>query len=160
MAAVRVAFFDIGGTLVRSRTDGTQIMVEGALRVVETFREKGVLTGLISNTGTLTMEQLVELLPTEFDFSLFEPTLTVLSSDPEVGVAKPDAAIFALAYARATLLAAVVKPSECFFFGEDPIEVLAAQAVGLIGVRVVTDDGGTELSSLLGNLEKSGFGTE
>ena len=158
MNSIRVAFFDIGETLVRSRTGNPPELVNGAFEMVKELRARGIRTGIISNTGDLTREQLVDFLPDGFDFDLFEPSITILSSDPEIGVEKPSSAIFALAYSRATRLISALSPSECLFCGENLVETLAAQAAGFLGLRVLLDaDGNTEISSLLSVLDKAGI---
>ena len=65
---VHVVFFDLGDTLVTS----SQGWVTGAQGVLSTLRTKGVRLGVISNPGTLSRTQLLQLLPSDFDMKVLE----------------------------------------------------------------------------------------
>ncbi len=117
-------FFDIGGTLVASGQ-----WVEGAEAALAELGARDIPVGVISNTDNLTRDEVLDLLPGDFDFDRFEPDLVVLSS--EVQIAKPDPRIFALAVERAGVV-----PSRCLFCGEDLAETVVAQQVGLHAIRL------------------------
>jgi FMN phosphatase YigB (HAD superfamily) len=123
---IGAVFFDLGDTLVDSRRG----WIPGAKSVINDLRARHVRLGVISNTGDRTRDQLNEALPADFDWTVFDPTLVVLSS--EVGVAKPDPEIFKKAVAASGLEA-----GGCLFCTEDLFDVLAAQSVGLVAARVV-----------------------
>lgn len=117
-------FFDIGNTLVSGKQ-----WVNGAEAALEKLSANGIAMGVISNTGDLTRDQLLDLLPKDFDLNRFKPELVLLSS--EVEIEKPDARIFALAVKRAG-----VPPARCLFCGEDLTETVVAQQVGLHAIRL------------------------
>lgn len=121
-------FFDLGSTLVSPERQ----WIEGARNALEQLRSRSIPVGVISNTGSLTRDQVLDLLPDGFDFDGFEPELVLLSS--EVGIEKPDPRIFALAVERA-----ITEPSRCLFCGEDLAETVAAQKVGLHAIRLASD---------------------
>ena len=122
-------FFDIGSTLVSA-----EHWVEGAAAALAKLGARGIPMGVISNTGNLTRDQVLDLLPADFDFNRFEPELVLLSS--EVQIEKPDPRIFSLAAKRAG-----VKPSRCLFCGEDLTETMVAQQVGLHAIRLGANTG-------------------
>jgi putative hydrolase of the HAD superfamily len=122
----RVIFFDLGDTLV---VPDDRSWVPGARDTLANLHSRGVRLGVISNTGDWSRDQLAQHLPVDFDWSLFEPRLVILSS--EVGVEKPSPQIFQLA-----VEAAAVPAAECLFCSDDPRETLAAQRVGVLGARV------------------------
>lgn len=124
--STKVVFFDLGNTLVISGT--TQWNPPGKA-VLTALKHAGVRLGVITNTGDLTRIKLKQLLPPDFDFNLFEPNLILLSS--EVGIEKPNLAIFELAISRSGISA-----SECLYCSEDFQETLAAQRAGMIGARI------------------------
>ena len=121
---VKAVFFDLGETLV---TRNRQWVV-GAKDTLARLRAEGVRLGVISNTDTLERAELLDLLPPDFDFGLFEDALVILSS--EVGVEKPSPAIFELASSKAGLPALA-----CLFCTEDLPHTLAAQATGMRAAR-------------------------
>jgi FMN phosphatase YigB (HAD superfamily) len=135
---IDVVFFDLGNTLVT----GQRKWVPGAKDAVETLGSAGVRLGVISNTGQLTRQQVIELLPTDFDMDIFEDELIILSK--EVGVEKPAAQIFGIAVDRAE-----VGPQSIIFCGESLSEVLAAQCIGIFGLQaaVSSDTSGTVVRS-------------
>src|SRR5262249_35722209 len=96
-----VIFFDIGMTLVAKDTTK---WTPGAKALLAELSAANLRLGIISNTGNLTRAQLTALLPPDFDFNTFEPDLVLLSS--EVGIEKPDLAIFRKAIERAQVPAA------------------------------------------------------
>lgn len=122
---VKAVFFDLGDTLVISG----QGWNAGAPGVLAQLRKLKLRLGLISNTGDLNREELLPLLPPDFDFAMFEPALIILSS--EVKVQKPNPEIF-----RKAIKAAKLQPNECLYCGEDFAESLAAQKVGMRVGRV------------------------
>lgn len=123
---IRVVFFDLGETLILT---STRSWVPGARETLADLRARGLRLGVISNTGALQREQLAELLPPDFDWGKFEPGLVVLSS--EVGIEKPDPAIFNVAATASGGLA-----SACAFCTESQIDALVAQRVGFLAARV------------------------
>lgn len=114
-----VIFFDLGDTLVFGRD-----WVYGARQTLTRVGEAGFRLGLISNTGDWDRDRVLDELPIDFELEIFEENLVVFSS--EVGVAKPDPAIFELAVERAG-----VPASRCLFCSEDALHGLAAQHAGL-----------------------------
>lgn len=126
MADIEVVFFDIGDTLA---VVSTREWVPGAKSALAALASKGLRLGLLSNTGPLTRDQVTDLLPTDFDWSVFEPDLVLLSS--EVGHEKPKLPIYLVALARAG-----VAPDRCCFVGERLEENLAAQRVGMRSMRL------------------------
>ena len=126
--SIKVVFFDLGDTLVTGKT-GRKKWIPGAVGVLEGLRNKGVRVGIVSNTADFTREQLLEILPEDFSFDLFEAELVVLSS--EVNVTKPDPAIFRKAIERTGAV-----PGEALFVGENLVETLAAQGIGMRAARV------------------------
>ncbi len=118
-------FFDIGDTLVSNGR-----WLDGAKRNLDSLANSGIAVGIISNTGTLTREQLKrDHLPADFDFGAFEAALIVLSS--EFGSDKSTPAIFLHAIEQSQRQA-----SECIFAGENLLENWMAQSVGMRSARV------------------------
>src|SRR5262245_33446034 len=107
--AIAVIFFDLGETLVtRPRK-----WLPDAKALLDGVRQQGFRLGIISNTGDLTTRaQILDLLPTDFDLTRFEPVLTLFSS--EVGMEKPQKAIFEEAVRRAG-----VPASQCLYCSEN-----------------------------------------
>ena len=141
--SIRAIFFDLGDTLVRAASSSpsgiTFAWVQGAKELIRELRQAGFSLGVVSNTGTLSRSHLLEKLPSDFNFDLFDSHLVLLSS--EVKLEKPDPKIFRLAIHRAqdidnqaTRLS--IDPWNCLFCGEALLEVLAAQRVGMVGARV------------------------
>ena len=117
---IKVAFFDLGGTLVK----GEREWIPGAQDTLSKMWENGIRLGLISNTKDLSRPEIMDLLPRDFDMSLFEDQLVIFSS--EVHIEKPDPKIFQLAINRAN-----VKSSECLFCTEDLAHIVAAKQEGM-----------------------------
>ena len=126
VSPVSVIYFDLGNTLVERGADGPRrVWISGAPQVLERLHDAGFRLGVLSNTGPLTWDEvLTKILPADFDPSLFDPKLIVVSS--AVGVEKPDASIFQVAIARTGLAA-----GEVLFVTETMSHVLAAQASGM-----------------------------
>lgn len=135
LTPVDVVFLDAGDTLVMrkpgSAPDSRFQWAPGARSALNQLRASGVRLGLLSNAPPMPREQLLARLPADFSFDLFEPDLVVISG--EVGVEKPDPAIFALAVQRARAPAA-----ECLFCTEELLHVLAAQETGMRAAWVPT----------------------
>ena len=126
MKTLKVIFFDLGETLV---TKDKQL-ITGVKEMLDALHQKGIRLGIISNTGNLTRAEVVKMLPADFDFSIFEEKLIVLSS--EVGVEKPDLQIFRLALAKTGITA-----EECLFCTEDLVHTLVGQQIGFKTARVL-----------------------
>lgn len=123
---ITVIFFDLGNTLVTS----AQTWLPGAKALLLTLKEQSFRLGILSNTGNMADRQaILNLLPADFDITMFEPALVLFSS--EVGLEKPDKAIFAEANARANLPA-----HQCLYCSEDIVETLVAQHIGMRSIRV------------------------
>ncbi len=120
MAFIKIAFFDLGGTLVGDKRD----WIPGAQDTLSKMRQMGILLGLISNTKDLSRPEILEILPEDFNMGLFENELVIFSS--EVHVEKPDPQIFKLAIKRTG-----VNPSECLFCTEELPHILAAKQEGM-----------------------------
>lgn len=119
--SIKVAFFDLGGTLV---VIGEREWIPGAQDTLSTMWENGIRLGLISNTKDLSRQEILDLLPRDFNINMFENELVIFSS--EVHIEKPDPKIFQLAIKRAN-----VKSSECLFCTEDLTHILAAKQEGM-----------------------------
>jgi HAD superfamily hydrolase (TIGR01549 family) len=142
---IQVVFFDLGKTLVASDTQWNS----SAKAVLSALSQAGVRLGIISNTGDLTRPQLKQRLPADFDFSVFEANLVLLSS--EVGIEKPQIKIFQLAVERAG-----VSASQCVYCSEDMKETLAAQRAGMIGARIYPPPD-SDLGDIVQSFRKSGL---
>jgi len=142
---IKVAFFDLGGTLVGNNKD----WIPGAQGTLTTLSEKQIRLGLISNTGNLLRPAILDLLPGDFDLCIFEEELIIFSS--EVHVAKPDPEIFRLAIQRAS-----VKPTECLFCTEELSHILVAQQERMqtVSVRKSPD---SDIGELIGKLVGRGL---
>ena len=82
--AIHTVFFDLGDTLVTVAPKG---WLPGAKAILTNFKQQGFRFRIISNTGNLSSRQaILSLLPTDFDTSIFESGLVLLSS--EVALAK------------------------------------------------------------------------
>src|SRR5262249_23441719 len=120
---------DLGDTLVTQSTE----WVAGAKATLAAAQNKGIRLGIISNTGNLPRNKVLDLLPGDFDFSDFEAGLVILSS--EVGHEKPAKEIFELAVTKAGN-----DSSDCLYCSESLVETLAAQRVGMRAARVLASD--------------------
>ena len=144
--SVKVVFFDIGDTL----TVASRNWIPGAQSVLSTLHDKGLRLGLISNTDKLTRAELLdEYLPSDFDMTLFESKLVLLSS--EVGIEKPNLKIFQLAIDRAG-----EPPSQCLFCTEDLADSLAAQQVGMRVARLQKPPA-SDLQELIDGMIRAGM---
>jgi len=141
---ITTIFFDLGDTLV----DQSKEWVAGAKTTLAAARSKGIRLGIISNTGNLSRNQVLDLLPADFDFSRFEAGLVILSS--EVGHEKPAKEIFELAVAKAG-----INGSDCLYCSENLIETLAAQHVGMRAARVLASD--ADIKALIPRLIAGGL---
>ena len=144
-AFIKVAFFDLGKTLVGDNKD----WIPGAKDTLAKLVEKHIRLGVISNTGDLSRSKILDLLPKDFDLDIFEENLIIFSS--EVDVEKPDPKIFQLAIQRAN-----VKASECFFCTEERPHVLAAQKEGMRACTVQKPPG-SDIKELVHELTASGL---
>ena len=122
---IKVVFFDIGDTLVHRNE-----WMPGAKEIVQILAASKIRIGLMSNTGNMMRDELVQRLPKDFDFGMFEEGLVLLSS--EVGIEKPSLSIFLLAIQHAK-----VSPWETMFVAETLTETLAAQKAGMHGARIL-----------------------
>jgi len=140
---IRVIFFDLGDTLVRS----PRTWLPGAKALVHSLRQAGFQLGILSNTEGLTTRQaILDILPIDFDLGQFEATLVLFSS--EVGKAKPQKEIFEDAIGRAGIDA-----GQCLYCSEDLVETLVAQHVGMRSIRVQTAPN-SDLASIKDALEE------
>jgi len=122
---IDVVFFDLGDTLVRNG----RAWVPGAKELIAELRSKDVALGVISNTGDLSRDELLELLPEDFSFDVFQPHLVLLSS--EIGYEKPDVRVFLEATRRAG-----GEARTCLFCTENLTHTLAAQQASMYTVRI------------------------
>lgn len=161
--SIRVVFFDLGDTLVRAASTtpaGTQFdWVAGAKDMLQVLGQSGLRLGILSNTGSLTRNQLAARLPSDFNFGLFDETLILLSS--EIGLQKPDARIFRLAINRAQQLPDPARNLQfdawnCLFCGESLSECLVAQRVGMTAARINLRPS-PEISNLANQLRAAGL---
>lgn len=137
---IKVIFFDLGETLVTS----PRKWLPNAKALISSLRPKGFRLGIISNTAGLSNRQaILDILPVDFDLTLFDSTLVLFSS--ELGKEKPHKEIFEEAIIRAS-----VPARECLYCSESIVETLMAQYIGMRSIRVQTSP-----NSDLGNLEAS-----
>jgi putative hydrolase of the HAD superfamily len=103
--------------------------------VFRTLKERGFLLGVISNT----------MYPLRWKTWWLRRAgvarfIDIISSSTEVHAAKPEAAIYLDALARAEM-----EPSEAAFVGHDDDELIGARGVGMVTVAV-RPDGGTPVT--------------
>ena len=142
---IKVAFFDLGETLVGNNKD----WILGAHGTLAKLSEKQIRLGVISNTGDLSRPAILDLLPEDFDLGIFEEQLIIFSS--EVHVAKPDPEIFRLAIQRSG-----VKSTECLFCTEELSHILVAQQAGMQTV-IVRKPPNSDIGELIGMLVGRGL---
>ena len=147
-ASIKVVFFDLGGTLVGNKRD----WIPGAQDTLCKIRHMGIRLGLISNTKDLSRPEILEILPKDFNMSLFENELVIFSS--EVHVEKPDPQIFKLAIKRAD-----VKPSECLFCTEELPHILAATQEGM-QTSLLQKSSNSDIGNLVERLMPAGLFSE
>lgn len=145
---IGVVFFDLGDTLVDSRRE----WIAGAKSVINDLRARHIRLGVISNTGDLSRAQLKEALPADFDWTMFEPGLVILSS--EVKVEKPNPEIFEKAVAKSGRSA-----GNCLFCTEELSHTLAAQSIGMVAARL-TKPPDSDLRALFDHLLGGGSALE
>ena len=160
---IRVIFFDLGDTLVRAKTVSpsgvTFEWVQGAKDLLQKLRQADLQLGVISNTGTLTRSQLLQKMPADFSFDMFDQGLILLSF--EIKIEKPDARIFRLAVNNAQNLPdpatnLQIDPWNCLFCGESLDECLVAQRVAMIAARVQLQPK-PDIGRLANHLKDAGF---
>ncbi len=140
---IQILFFDLGDTLVTA----PKTWLPGAKALLASLSAKAIPLGIISNTtGLPNRAAILNLLPTDFDLGFFDPNLVLFSS--EVGIDKPNKAIFQLAVTRAAKPAAT-----CLYVSENIVETLVAQHAGLRSLRVQVAPN-NDLASLEQNLAK------
>ena len=154
---IKVAFFDIGNTLVTVSPPGRGEWIDGAKQVLDDLLARGVKLGIISNTGNLTRTALLDLLPANFSFDRFEPTLVILSSETDPPTQKPERAIFELALDRAAAVVPGLERGECLFCVEKLSEAIAARAAGLAAARVLIPPENSDIGTLPTVLRDLGF---
>jgi FMN phosphatase YigB (HAD superfamily) len=122
-------FFDVGGTLGRVDAQLKLHLFSSTKSLLKTCGETlGLRIGTISNLPAgMTSAQFKNILEQAGIAPVFDPALIVSSAD--AGVAKPNAAIYAFAAARAG-----VPAGQCLYVGEDPAEVDGAIAAGMAGI--------------------------
>ncbi len=123
--AIKTISFDLGNTLVTN----SKTWFEGAKEVLAALKSKGFRLGIISNTADLARPAILDLLPPDFSLSDFDPQLVLFSS--ELGIAKPDPAVFREAVRRAD-----VPPGDCLYCSENPVETQAAEQSEMLAIRV------------------------
>jgi len=123
---VRAVFFDLGDTLVRA----PRTWLPGAKALLPALKQRRLRLGIISNTSGLPSRQaILDILPVDFDLSVFEDSLILFSS--EIGKEKPDKAIFEEAIARSGIPA-----RDCLYCSENLVETLVAQHLGMLSMRL------------------------
>src|SRR4051794_30538460 len=120
----KVIFFDLGETLVSNR-----MWVPNARELLNRLELDGLRLGIISNTAQLDRKSLNEFLPADFNWSQFEESLILLSS--EVHIEKPNVGIFKLAIDKAGIASHL-----CLFCSENPLDCLVSQQVGMHSYRL------------------------
>jgi FMN phosphatase YigB (HAD superfamily) len=154
---IKVAFFDIGNTLVTLSPPGRGDWIDGAEQVLDDLLARGVKLGIISNTQNLTRTALLGLLPANSFFDRFEPTLVILSSETDPHTQKPERAIFELALDRAAAVVPGLELGECLFCVEKLSEAIAASAAGLATARVLIPSDKSDIGTLPTVLRDLGF---
>jgi len=128
--AISVVYFDLGNTLVkRVPGESRRAWIDGAPESLARLEASGVRLGILSNTGPLPWQEVLDILPEDFDPRIFDPALIVVSS--AVGASKPDPQIFTFAITQAG-----VPPQEILFITETMDHVFAAQAEGMRALYV------------------------
>lgn len=103
----------------------------GAAEAVRALAARGVILGIISNTGRTPGVVLRRVLETGDLLRHFR----VVSYSDEVGYRKPDAEIF-----RRTLAEVGAAPGEAAHVGDNPVaDVMGARGVGMLGVHYAAD---------------------
>jgi bacterial leucyl aminopeptidase len=130
MNNVKAVFFDIGDTLAVARPGTTQRLeldpLPGARDVLRRLNAAGLRLGVISNTGSETVESMHEALDAAGLYEFFEPQLLIYSS--VVHLKKDSPEIFRLACGRVGF---GDEPRRCMFVGESPRERNFAAQAGL-----------------------------
>jgi FMN phosphatase YigB (HAD superfamily) len=129
---LNVVFFDIGGTLgtVQETAGARRLeLFPTSLTLLQTFRSVlGLRLGVITNIPPdMSSAEVRTMLATAGLRTLIEDDLIVTSRD--AGAAKPAAQIYELAAQRAQMSIA-----RCLYIGENPSEVMGAQAAGMCGL--------------------------
>lgn len=133
-----VIFFDLGDTLVRS----PRKWLPGAKGALDSLNLKGFRLGIISNTpGLASRVAILNVLPIDFDLSVFDSSLVFFSS--EVGVEKPALSMFEKAVS-----ASGVAAGQCLYCSENPVEILVSQSAGMRALRIIT--GSDDLTNMAG----------
>jgi bacterial leucyl aminopeptidase len=128
MKAVKVVFFDIGDTLAVARP-GSPLELDplpGAADVLRRLSVAGLRLGIISNTGSETVETMRRALVGAGLYEFFEPQLLIYSSVVQLKKDSPE--IFKLSCGRAGF---GNEPQRCMFVGESPAERSFAAQAGL-----------------------------
>ncbi|MGH2795849.1 MAG: HAD family hydrolase [Actinomycetota bacterium] len=113
---------------------------EAMIGAVRTAREKGVPTGLISNSWGGNYGE------GGYDRVMFDELFDVVVVSGEVGLRKPQPEIYLLACERIR-----AEPEECVFADDFEVNALGATAVGMLGIRHRTaDDTIPQLEGFLG----------
>jgi leucyl aminopeptidase len=129
MTKISVIFFDIGDTLATVNPNTPElnlIPLPGAIDALRKLGKASQRLGVISNTGTETVQTMRRALQGAGFYDFLEPGLLIYSSD--VGLEKDSPEIFRLACARA---ASQAEPARCLFVGENATERAFAVAAGL-----------------------------
>lgn len=135
--SIRNVFFDLGDTLVAG---GRKSWLPGAKALLSSLKQKGFRLGIISNTGDLpTRQEILALLPNDFDIAVFESELVLFSS--ETGIEKPNTKAF-----KKAVLASKTSARSCLYCSENVVETLVAQSAGMHSVRIIT--GSNDLTRL------------
>jgi len=136
---ISVVYFDLGNTLVmRAPGESRRVWIPGAREALTQLHASGIRLGVLSNTGNLSWDEVLSrILPEDFDPTLFDPALIVVSSAVEAP--KPDPRIFQFAIDQTG-----VTPAEILFITETMDHVFAAQAQGMRALYV-SEGGLTQL---------------
>jgi FMN phosphatase YigB (HAD superfamily) len=119
---IKAIFFDIGSTLVNTKT---QSWLPGVQEGLKTLRSRGMPIGLISNTYGNSREKLLKnYLPPDFQFSDFVPSMVILSDEVNMDKSNPKIWVLAAERTNETI-------EHCAFVGENPKEIAGAQQAGM-----------------------------
>jgi putative hydrolase of the HAD superfamily len=120
----------------------------GALDVLRALSSRGLVLGLVCNTGRTPGKMLRQVL----DRLGLLPYLRVLTFSDEVGLRKPHPEIF-----RRTLTALRVAPAEAVHIGDDArTDVAGAQAVGMRAIHLCHPAGASQLSDGVERISRLG----
>jgi putative hydrolase of the HAD superfamily len=126
--APEAAILDLEDIITSMPLDIAPLAAPNAVETAAAIKQRGMATALVCNAGFTTTPHLLPMLS---HYGLSQHLDVMVFSDV-MGIAKPDARIFAKA-----LEGIGMAPAECAFVGDNPhTDIAGAQAVGLFAVQV------------------------